>query len=190
MNKFKIGDLVTPKIECMLSGKALRVTAIDQENKHWSILVEVHGLSRLFQQEDLRHITTEEIEAGLNQANKPDVAQITEQYEAQCKEMLEEINCLSALVTELDNKLKQVTESSVDVIKQKPIQRNDIVLWKGNLHLVAGYDRTRDNEWWLYSLTSYAIDDYAPEKELIRVGSFRKKVKQLRIKLEVKDEQP
>lgn len=184
MSKFKIGDLVTPKIECMLSGKALRVTSIDQENKHWSIRVEASGIFRVFEEKDLRHITTEEIEAGLNQANKSDVAQITEQYEAQCKEMLEEINCLSALVTELDNKLKQVTASSVgDAIKQEPLQRNDLVLWKGDFYRVGGYDGSCKGEWLLCSLVGYGDYDYvpkyeyAPEKELVRVGSFRKKVK-------------
>lgn len=185
MSKFKVGDLVTPKIECILSGKALRVTAIGWANKYWFVRVETPaGLFRVFEEKDLRHITTEEIEAGLNQANKPDVAQITEQYEAQCKEMLEEINCLSTLVTELDNKLKQVTAySAEDAIKQEPLQRNDLVLWKGDFYRVGGYDDSCKGEWLLCSLVGYGDYDYvpkyeyAPEKELVRVGSFRKKVK-------------
>ena len=80
--------------------------------------------------------------------------------------------------------LQLVSGAQTEPAPQKPLRRGDLVVWNGEIHMVFDDHPDSDGEYRIAALTGECGYDYAPTKELTRIGSIRKKVKRLKNEME------
>ena len=76
---------------------------------------------------------------------------------------------------------------SIPPAVQKPIRRGDLVRYKGEIWVVFSEGEDRHGDYSIASLTGGSDHNWAKIDELTRIGTIRKKVKQL--KAQVEDEE-
>ena len=150
MNKFKVGDTVTPvkaeryghnHIMKQLVGKTLVVSWVslfagNDENDSKLVLAGIPGkVVRFWHSEDLQLVPT-------------------------------------------------VQPESIPPAVQKPIRRGDLVEYQGEICVVFSEGEDSDGEYRLASLTGNTDHNWVKINELTRVGTIRKKVKQLKAQVE------
>ena len=86
--------------------------------------------------------------------------------------------------------LQLVSETQTQPVPQKPLRRGDLVRYKGEIWVVYSEGGDRHGNCSIASLTGESDYSWPKIDELTRVGTIRKKVKQLKAQMEVKDEQP
>ena len=150
MNKFKVGDTVTPvkaeryghnHIMKQLVGKTLVVSWVslfagNDENDSKLVLAGSPGeVVRFWHSEDLQLVPTAQPE-------------------------------------------------SIPPAMQKPIRRGDLVAYRGDICVVYSEGADRDGDHLIVSLTGEPDHNWAKIDELTRIGTIRKKVKQLKAQVE------
>lgn len=68
--------------------------------------------------------------------------------------------------------------------KPKPLRRGDLVMWNGEIHMVFDDHPDSYGEYRAVNLTGECGYDYMPGKELIWIGSIRKKIKRIKNEME------
>lgn len=66
---------------------------------------------------------------------------------------------------------------------KKPIRRGDLVVSNGDIYVVIETNHA-DGGYWIHAMTGKRGQDYAPAKDLTRIGSIRKKVKRIKKEME------
>lgn len=75
------------------------------------------------------------------------------------------------------------TEPTDPAPAQKPLRRGDLVVSSGDIYVVIETNHA-DGGYWIHAMTGKRGQDYAPAKELTRVGSVRKKIKRIKNEME------
>ncbi len=70
-----------------------------------------------------------------------------------------------------------------EIAAKKPLSRGDLVMWKGDIHVVMDENPNSNGEYRFAGMTGKCGYDWVHAKQLTRIGSIRKKIKRLKAQM-------